>query len=98
MGDLLKNIPWDRLGEGAVITIITIVTIYFIFKKYIDHENKIIKERVSKVESETKIELAKIEQEITKVKKNIVKNSDINILNGTQMEENNISGSTIKVG
>ena len=51
MDKLAESIPWDRLGEGAIVTVITILVIYFIFKKYINHENKRIDERISEVEN-----------------------------------------------
>lgn len=97
MAKLIESIPWDRLGEGAIVTVIAILVIYFIFKKYINHQNKRIDERILEVENETKVELQKIEKEVSKIRKNIVKNSDIDIKKGTEMEDNEINNSRIKI-
>lgn len=97
MDKLIESIPWDRLGEGAIITLVAILVIYFIFKKYITHENKRIDERISEVENITKVEIEKVNKEVSQIKKNVVKNSEIDVLKGTQLEENEISGSSIKV-
>ena len=69
----------------------------FIFKKYINHENKRINERISEVENITKVEIEKVNKEVSQIKKNVIKNSEIDVLKGTQLEENEISGSSIKV-
>ena len=97
MDKLIENIPWDRLSEGAIMTVIAILVIYFIFKKYINHENKRINERISEVENITKVEIEKVNKEVSQIKKNVIKNSEIDVLKGTQLEENEISGSSIKV-
>ena len=97
MDKLVESIPWDRLGEVAIVTVITILVIYFIFKKYINHENKRINERISEVENITKVEIEKVNKEVSQIKKNVIKNSEIDVLKGTQLEENEISGSSIKV-
>lgn len=97
MDKLIENIPWDRLSEGVIITVIAILVIYFIFKKYINHENKRINERISEVENITKVEIEKVNKEVSQIKKNVIKNSEIDVLKGTQLEENEISGSSIKV-
>ena len=97
MDKLAESIPWDRLGEGAIVTVITILVIYFIFKKYINHENKRIDERISEVENNTKLEIAKVEKEVTQIKKNVLKDSEIDVVKGTQVEENKLTKSTIRV-
>lgn len=97
MDKLIQSIPWDRLGEGTIITLVAILVIYFIFKKYINHENKRINERISEVENITKVEIEKVNKEVSQIKKNVIKNSEIDVLKGTQLEENEISGSSIKV-
>lgn len=97
MDKLIESIPWDRLGEGTIITLVAILVIYFIFKKYINHENKRINERISEVENITKVEIEKVNKEVSQIKKNVIKNSEIDVLKGTQLEENEISGSSIKV-
>jgi hypothetical protein len=97
MDKLIGNIPWDRLSEGAIITVIAILVIYFIFKKYINHENKRIDERISEVENIAKVEIEKVNKEVSQIKKNVVTNSEIDVLKGTQLEENEISDSSIKV-
>lgn len=97
MQKLMESIPWDRLSETAIITIVSIIVIYFVFKKYIEYKNKEIDARVSKIESETKVELQQVKNEVSQIKKNIVHDSDIEVKEGTQIEENEISNSTIKV-
>ncbi|CAA6807080.1 MAG: Unknown protein [uncultured Campylobacterales bacterium] len=97
MGKLIESIPWDRLGEGAIITLVAIFIIYAIFKKYINYENKRIDERVSEVENKTKVELQKVEKEVTQIRKNVLKDSEIDVVKGTQVEENRLTSSTIKV-
>lgn len=97
MEKLMESIPWGRLGETAIISVISIIVIYFVFKKYIDYKNKELEAQIKAAEQKNSTELQKVKQEVAQIKKNTVKGSDINIPKGTQMEENVITDSTIKV-
>ncbi len=97
MIELIKSIPWDKLGEITIVTLVSIFVIYFIFKKYIQHENKRTDERISEFENITKVEIEKVNKEVSQIKKNVVKNSEIDVLKGTHLEENEINSSSIKV-
>lgn len=97
MDELMKIIPWDKLSEVGIVSVISIIVIYFVFKKYIDHKTHELSIHMQKMKQKNEIELQKVKQEVAQIKKNIVKDSDIHIPKGTQMEDNEITGSTIKV-
>ena len=97
MQELMKNIPWDKLGEMAVITIVSIVVIYFVFKKYIDHKDNELEVKIKEVDNKASIELQKVKQDVAQIEKNVLKDSEIDVIEGSQVKENELDNSSIKV-
>lgn len=97
MNKFIENIPWDKLGEMATVSVIAIIVIYFIFKQYIDYKHKELAGRIQEVENRSSNELQKIKQEVAQIHKNTLKDSNIDVIKGSQVHENNLENSTIKV-
>ena len=109
MSSIFENIPWDRLSETSILTVIFLIVFYYIFIRSLKTKVKLSKIELDKnkddnekeitlLKQKTSIELQKIKQEVSQIKNNeISKGSTVEISEQSQFEDNKISNSTFKV-
>lgn len=109
MFEFLSKLPLEKLTEYGVITVITIIVLYSILKKYLNYkvteiekntETKLAELRGRFASDQLRInnELQQIRQDVTQIQGNRISASELSIPETTQVIDNEITdGSRVTV-
>ena len=106
---LISNIPWAKLSEAGIITVVSVIASCLILRNYIDHKNNKLAKNAEIKQAELKVyfeieqsklknELQAIRQEAAQITNTQIDASKVDVNRNTQLKSSTIkNGSKLTV-